>query len=77
MVRCVGCGHNWIESRPAEVIDLSPRALPAPVPPSVPAVVSRPETDDDLEIRRLFESARLAREEFLKLQCQRRKEIYL
>ena len=82
MVRCVECGHNWIESRPAEVIDLSPRALPAPAPPPVPvpvpvpAVTASPETDDDREIRRLSERARLAREEFQQTQRQHRKRLY-
>jgi predicted Zn finger-like uncharacterized protein len=76
MVRCVECGHNWIESRPAEVIDVSPRPLPAPVPASVPAVIPDSETDDDREIRRLTEAARLAREEFHKLQRQRRQRLY-
>jgi predicted Zn finger-like uncharacterized protein len=76
MVRCVECGHNWIESRPAEVIDLSPRALPAPVPASVPAVVSGPAADDNREIRRLIEAAQLARDAFRSTQRQRRKEIH-
>src|SRR6476661_6239067 len=77
MVRCVECGHNWIESRPAEVIDVSPRALPvpAPAPASVPAVISGPETDDDREIRRLTEKARLARDEFRQMQRQNRKRL--
>jgi predicted Zn finger-like uncharacterized protein len=76
MVRCVECGHNWIESRAAEVIDLAPRALPAPIPASLPAVVSGPETDDDREIRRLSEAALLAREAFRKLRRQRLKQVY-
>jgi predicted Zn finger-like uncharacterized protein len=76
MVRCVECGHNWIESRPAEVIDVSPRALPAPVPASLPAVIASPETDDDREIRRLTERARLARDEFQHAQRQHRKRLY-
>src|SRR5262249_40544195 len=81
MVRCVECGHNWIESRPAEVIDVSPRALPvpgpapAPVPASVPAVVASPETDDDREICRLPEQARLARNGFHRTQIQNRKRL--
>jgi predicted Zn finger-like uncharacterized protein len=79
MVRCVECGHNWIESRPAEVIDLSPRQLPPPAPAqaSVPAVVRSPnhESDDDREIRRLTEAARLAREQFHSTQRQRRKRL--
>ena len=82
MVRCVECGHNWIESRPSEVIDLSPRQLPVPVPvPAsapvpVPAVITGPETDDDREIRRLTERARLARDEFHHTQRQARKRLY-
>jgi predicted Zn finger-like uncharacterized protein len=76
MVRCVECGHNWIESRPAEVIDLSPRALPPPAPASVPALIPGSETNDDREIRRLTEAARLARDAFLKLQRQKRQRLY-
>ncbi len=73
MVRCVECGHNWIESRPAEIIDLSPRTLPAQVP--VPAMAAGAEPDDDREIRRLTEAARLAREEFRAVQQRRRKRL--
>ena len=75
MVRCVECGHNWIESRPVEIIDLSPRSLPAPISHPVPAVLERPEPDEDREIRRLTEAARIAREEFTIAQRQRRRQL--
>jgi predicted Zn finger-like uncharacterized protein len=74
MVRCVECGHNWIETRPAEVIDLSPRALPAPE--RVPAVIEGPEADAEREVRRLTEAAKLAREEFEIAERQKRKRLY-
>jgi hypothetical protein len=68
MVRCVGCGHNWIESRPLEVIDIAPRALPV--------TVTQPEPSEEREVRRLTEAARLAREDFILRQRQRRKRLY-
>jgi hypothetical protein len=77
MVRCVECGHNWIESRPPEIIDVSPRALPAPVTvPATALAITEAETDDDREIRRLTEAARLARDEFRDTQRQRRQRLY-
>lgn len=76
MVRCVECGHNWIESRPTEVIDLSPRSLPVPVSDRVPAVIAGPEPEDDREIRRLTEAARIAREEFKTAQQHKRHRLY-
>jgi predicted Zn finger-like uncharacterized protein len=67
MVRCVGCGHNWIESRPVEVIDIAPRQLPA--------VITEPEPSDEREVRRLTEAARLANEEFILRQRQHRRQL--
>lgn len=67
MVRCVGCGHNWIESRPVEVIDLAPRPLPA--------TITEPPPDEEREVRRLTEAARLARQEFILGQRQRRRQL--
>ena len=74
MVRCVECGHNWIESRPTEIIDLSPRALPAP--DRVPALIEAPEPDAEREVRRLTEASRIAREEFQSAERARRKRLY-
>jgi predicted Zn finger-like uncharacterized protein len=73
MVRCVECGHNWIESRPIEIIDLSPRSLSPPA--SVPAVIATPEPDADREVRRLTEAARIAREEYSAQKQHRRKRL--
>lgn len=75
MVRCVECGHNWIESRPTEIIDISPRPVPASPSTSVPAPVVAPGPDEDREIRRLTEAARLAREEFVAGQRRRRRRL--
>jgi hypothetical protein len=67
MVRCVECGHNWIESRPAEIIDIAPRPLPV--------VITEPPPDEEREVRRLTEAARLARAEFILGQRRRRREL--
>src|SRR5688572_20663020 len=70
MVRCVECGHNWIESRPTvpEIIDVAPRPLP------VAAVEAQP--DEDREVRRLTEAARIAHQEFTIQQRHRRRRLY-
>ena len=68
MVRCVECGHNWIESRPAEIIDIAPRPMPA--------TTMKPAPDEEREVRRLTEAARLARQEFEGRQYQRRRRLY-
>jgi predicted Zn finger-like uncharacterized protein len=75
MVRCAECGHNWIESRPAEIIDLSPRSLPVPASDRVPAVIERPQTDADREVRRLTEASRMAQEAFRTGRRHRRKRL--
>jgi predicted Zn finger-like uncharacterized protein len=59
MVRCAECGHSWIESRVAEVIDIPAR--------SVPAIDVDP--DADREIKRLVDASRAAQELF---EAQRR-----
>lgn len=74
MVRCVECGHNWIESRPVEVIDLPARSIPSTSAP-VPAPLIEPCPDEDREIRRLTEAARLARAEFIHNQRRRQKQL--
>jgi len=70
--RCVECGHNWIESRPVEIIDIQPR--PLPVPASSAIVEPEFEAEEDREVRRLTEAARIAREEFTLKQDRRRRE---
>jgi predicted Zn finger-like uncharacterized protein len=77
MVRCVECGHNWIESRPVEIIDVAPRPMPLPDQPNqVPATIGAPEPDAEREVRRLTEAARLARAQFEIAQRLRRKRLY-
>ncbi len=73
MVRCVECGHSWIESRPAEIIDIQPRPLPMQ---SQASAVIEPELEpaEDREVRRLTEAARMVREEFAVRQRRRRRE---
>jgi len=76
MVRCVECGHNWIECRPTEIIDVAPRPVShsvSPVPAAAPLIDVRP--DEDREIRRLTEAARLAREDFVAAQRRRRHRL--
>lgn len=76
MVRCVECGHNWIESRPGEVIDIAPRPSTdpsRPAPAAAPFIDMPP--DEDREIRRLTEAARLAREDFVAAQRRRRRRL--
>lgn len=72
MVRCVECGHNWIESSPAEIIDISPRPMPSS---QVPASIGEPRPDEDREIRRLTEAARLAQEEFRQARQRRHRRL--
>lgn len=74
MVRCVECGHNWIESRPVEVIDIRAQPIPSSSAP-VPTPLIEPRPDEDREIRRLTEAARLAREEFIHSQRRRQKRL--
>jgi predicted Zn finger-like uncharacterized protein len=68
MVRCVECGHSWIESRPVEVIDIAPRPLPV--------TTSAPEPSEEREVRRLTEAARVARQEFILRQHQHRRRLF-
>jgi predicted Zn finger-like uncharacterized protein len=72
MVRCVECGHNWIESRPVEIIDIQPRPLPGP--PATAVAEAEIDLPEEREIRRLTEAARIAREEFDVRQRRRRRE---
>jgi predicted Zn finger-like uncharacterized protein len=55
MVRCNACGHNWIEGRAVEVVDVSPRAAPPVIEHGF---------EPDREVRRLLEASREARESF-------------
>ena len=72
MVRCVECGHNWIESSPTEIIDISPKATPSS---QLPVPTGEPRPDEDREIRRLTEAARLAQEEFVQGRQRRRRRL--
>ncbi len=74
MVRCAECGHNWIESRPVEVIEIAAKPILA-ASPHVPAPIGEPRQDEDREIRRLTEAARLAQEEFVQGQRRRRRQL--
>ena len=53
MVRCARCGHSWIESRAAEVIDIPARST-----------LSDADPDADREIKRLVDASRAAQEQF-------------
>src|SRR5262249_4999019 len=55
MVRCASCGHNWIESREVEVIDVQAKNVPAVVDVNPSA---------DREVRRLVAAPRAAQEPF-------------
>jgi hypothetical protein len=79
MVRCIQCGHCWIESGPTEVIDINPRQLPVPAgyaPLPVPATVMPMEglSEEEREVERLAELAREARAEFAEARRRRRKK---
>ncbi len=54
-INCASCGHGWIEGRAIEIVDISPRNLPAVVDHSF---------EPDHEVKRLVEASRLAKAEF-------------
>ena len=54
-ISCASCGHRWIESRAVEIVDISPRNLPA---------VIEHDYEPDNEVRRLVEASKQARETF-------------
>jgi hypothetical protein len=79
MVRCIQCGHCWIESGPTEVIDINPRQLPVPAGHAtlpVPATVIPMEglTEEEREVERLAQLAREARAEFAEARRERRRK---
>jgi hypothetical protein len=79
MVRCIQCGHCWIESGPQEVIDINPRQLPVPAGHTslpVPATIMPMEglSAEEREVERLAELAREARAEFAEARRARRKK---
>ncbi len=61
-ISCAACGHNWIESRAIEIVDISPRKLPAVIEHGF---------EPDSEVRRLVEAARRAKEVFAVKRRQR------
>jgi hypothetical protein len=66
LMRCGSCGHSWIEPRPAEVIDVAPLRLPAPVNGT---------DDTDREVSRLVEAAREAEQAFAQRRELRRRNL--
>jgi hypothetical protein len=81
MVRCIQCGHCWIESGPGEVIDINPRQLPVPAGHGalpVPATIMPMEglSEEEREVERLAELAREARAEFAEARLRRRKKQF-
>jgi hypothetical protein len=63
MVRCSGCGHNWIEGKAIEVVDLPSRQAPRVIEHGF---------EPDGEVRRLLEASREARDRFA---AQRRRKL--
>ena len=62
-ISCAACGHSWVESRAIEIVDVSPR--------KVPATVIEHGYEPDSEVKRLVEASRLAREAFAVKRQQR------
>ncbi len=54
-ISCASCGHRWIENRALEVVDISPRNLPA---------IIEHDYEPDMEVKRLVEASRQAHEAF-------------
>jgi predicted Zn finger-like uncharacterized protein len=63
MVRCSGCGQNWIEGKAAEVEELPSRHAPRVIEHGF---------EPDSEVRRLLEASREARDRFA---AQRRRRL--
>jgi hypothetical protein len=61
-ISCAACGHSWIESRAIEIVDISPRKVPAVIEHGF-----KPER----EVRRLVEASRRAKEAFAVKKRQR------
>lgn len=61
-ISCAACGHSWVESRTIEIVDISPRKVPAVIEHGF---------EPDSEVKRLVEASRLAREAFAAKKRQR------
>ena len=61
-ISCAACGHSWIESRAIEIVDISPRKVPAVIEHGF---------EPDSEVKRLVEASRRAREAFAVKKRQR------
>ena len=61
-ITCAACGHSWIESRAIEIVDISPRKMPAVIEHGF---------EPDSEVKRLVEASRRAREAFAVKRRQR------
>jgi hypothetical protein len=65
-ISCASCGHRWIESRAIEIVDISPRNLPAVIEHGF---------EPDSEVKRLVEASKQAREAFALKKQQRLKRL--
>jgi predicted Zn finger-like uncharacterized protein len=54
-ISCAACGHNWIEGRAIEIVDISPRKAPTVIEHGF---------EPDSEVKRLVEASRRAKEAF-------------
>ncbi len=61
-ISCASCGHSWIEGRAVELVDISPRKVPAVIEHGF---------EPDSEVKRLVEASRIAREAFAVKKRQR------
>jgi len=61
-ISCAACGHSWVESRAVEIVDISPRKVPAVIEHGF---------EPDSEVKRLVEASRRAREAFAVKKQQR------
>ena len=61
-INCAACGHSWIESRAIEIVDISPRKVPAVIEHGF---------EPDSEVKRLVEASRRAKEAFAVKKRQR------
>ncbi len=61
-ISCQACGHSWIESRAIEIVDISPRKVPAVIEHGF---------EPDSEVKRLVEASRRAKEAFAVKKRQR------
>jgi hypothetical protein len=61
-ISCASCGHSWIEGKAVELVDISPRKVPAVIEHGF---------EPDSEVKRLVEASRRAREVFAVKRQQR------